>query len=159
MIKAITKADLPSCIEIFHNGYESVAIEFGLTLDNCPDRGRSRLPLSKLISEFENGVMMFGYYYKNELIGYLGLKIKEKTICKINDIIILSEHRNKGYGKELLDFAKSKAKEFGATKISLGMIDDNKTLKNWYIANGFMNVGYKKFDKAPYIVGYMECVL
>ena len=39
------------------------------------------------------------------------------------------------------------------------MIDENNKLKNWYIMNGFINVGYKKYDKAPFTVGFMECAL
>jgi hypothetical protein len=39
------------------------------------------------------------------------------------------------------------------------MIDDNKRLKNWYVKNGFVNVGYKKYAKAPFIVGIMEQLL
>jgi len=61
MIKTISKSELPACLKIFHRGYETVAVEFGLTEENSPDRGRASLPIEKLISEFENGVAMFGY--------------------------------------------------------------------------------------------------
>ena len=47
MIKPIKKADLPACLEIFHKGYETVAREFCLTKDNCPDRGRADIPFEK----------------------------------------------------------------------------------------------------------------
>lgn len=156
MIKQIKKSDLMSCLEVFHCGYETVAIEFGLTEDNCPDRGRANLPFDKLLSEFENGTLMFGYFLENKIIGFLGLKIDDNGVCKLNDIIILPEYRRKGYGKELLEFCKIKALELGASKITLGMIDDNRELKIWYIKNGFINAGFKKYDKAPFTVGFME---
>ncbi len=159
MIKQIVKSDLLSCLEVFHRGYETVAIEFGLTEENCPDRGRACLPFEKLVFEFENGALMFGYFLENKIVGFLSLKLDENSICKLNDIIILPDYRQKGYGKELLEFCKNKAFELGANKIIIGMIDDNNKLKNWYIRNGFINVGYKKYDKVPFTVGFMECTL
>jgi GNAT superfamily N-acetyltransferase len=146
-------------MEVFHCGYETVAIEFGLTEENCPDRGRANLPFDKLVYEFENGTLMFGYFIEDKIVGFLGLKIDNKGALKLNDIIILPQYRQKGYGKELLNFCKIKALELGANKITLGMIDDNKKLKNWYIENGFINVGFKKFEKAPFTVGFMELAL
>lgn len=80
----------------------------------------------------------------------------ERETCGLDDIIILPEYRQNGYGKELLDFCKLKAKEFGASKIRLGMIDDNRLLRKWYEDNGFINVGYKKYAGAPFTVGNME---
>lgn len=159
MIKPIVKSDLITCLEVFHRGYETVANEFGLTKENCPDRGRASLPFNKLVSEYEDGTLMFGYYLENKIIGFIGLKIVGNGVCKLDDIIILPEFRQEGFGKELLEFCKRKANELGAIKITLGMIDDNQRLKNWYIKNGFINVGLKKYDKAPFMVGFMECTL
>jgi ribosomal protein S18 acetylase RimI-like enzyme len=159
MIKPIVKSDLITCLEVIHFGYETVAVEFKLTEENCPDRGRASLPLERLVSEFENGSLMFGYFLRKVMIGFLSLKIIENGVCKLNDIIILPEYRNKGYGKELLDFSETKAIELGANKVTLGMIDDNQPLKNWYIKNGFVNIGLRKIDQAPFTVGYMECSL
>lgn len=102
---------------------------------------------------------MFGYFLESKIVGFLGLKIDDNGVCKLNDIIILPEYRQKGYRKELLEFCKIKALELGADKITLGMIDDNQKLKIWYIKNGFINVGFKKFEKAPFTVGFMELSL
>lgn len=159
MIKPIDKDDLINCLKIFHQGYETVAIEFGLTEENCPDRGRASLPYEKLLTEFEDSTLMFGYFHNDKLIGFMGMKMCGDGICKLDDIIILPEFRQKGFGKELLIFCKQKAKELGANKISLGMIDDNKRLRKWYEDNGFTNMGYKKYDGAPFTVGYMECIV
>lgn len=157
MIKQIVRSDILSCLNVFHCGYETIAIQFGLTEENCPDRGRANLPLSKLVSEFENGTLMYAYFLCDKIVGYLGFIVNDTGICKLNDIIVLPEYRHKGYGKELLDFCKMKAHELGASKITLGMIDDNQKLKDWYIKNSFNGVGFKKYENAPFTVGYMEC--
>ena len=159
MIKPIERNDLPVCLEVIHKGFETVALEFGLTEDNSPDRGWASLPYEKLTAKFENGILMFGYFLDNKIVGYLGIEMFENGICGLDSIVILPEYRKNGYGKELLDFCKQKAKELGANKIRFGMIDDNKKLRKWYEENGFTNVGYKKYDNASYIVGKMECVI
>lgn len=158
MIKEIVNSDLTACLEIFHRGYETVAIQFGLTEENCPDRGRARLPFDKLVADFKAGTLMYGYFIEDEIIGFIGMKFDNDT-CKLNDIIILPEYRGKGYGKELLDFCIDKAIDLNVDKVVLGMIDDNLKLKNWYLNNGFINVGFKKFEKAQFTVGYMERLL
>ena len=158
MIKRITKEDLIECLNVFHKGYETVAFEFGLTEENCPDRGRASLQIEKLKAEFEKGTLMFGYILDGKMVGYLGMTMFD-DVCGLDDIIVLPEYRHHGYGTELIEFCKTKAKELGATKIRLGMIDDNKKLRKWYEDNGFINVGYKQYEGSPYIVGKMECSL
>ena len=155
MIKRIKEEELFESLEIFHRGYETVAAEFGLTEENCPDRGRASLPYHKLLSEFESGTLMYGYFDGDKLTGFLGMKILEDS-CKLEDIIILPEYRKLGYGTCLLDYCKKKALELGVRKVVLGMIDDNIRLRNWYIKNGFVNTGYKKYENAPFTVGYMQ---
>ena len=97
MIKPIKEEELFESLEIFHRGYETVAAEFGLTEENCPDRGRASLPYHKLLSEFESGTLMYGYIDGDKLTGFLGKKILEDS-CKLEDIIILPEYRKLGYG-------------------------------------------------------------
>ena len=159
MIKQITKDDLHECLEIFHRGYETVAEEFGLTEENCPDRGRASLPYNKLFESFEGGEMMYGYFLGGKPVGFLGMKNFGVGKYKVNDIIVLPEYRGCGYGKKLLDFAKAKAKELGASSLELGMIDDNKRLRKWYEDNGFVNIAYKNFENFPCTIGIMECKL
>lgn len=92
MIKTIIESNLPACLDVFHRGYETVAVEFGLTEENCPDRGRASLPMEKLSFEFDNGTEMYGYFLSESIIGFIGLKFKD-DYCKLDDIIILPEYR------------------------------------------------------------------
>ena len=159
MIRPIKKIELQDCLQIFRKGYETVALELGLTDENCPDRGRASLTLEKLVIQFESGAMMYGFFTNDNLVGFLGMKKLENGDFEIDDIIVLPEHRHNGYGKELLDFSKQRAKELGASKIKLSMIDGNKRLKKWYESNGFITVSYEQYENAPYKVGSMECTL
>ena len=92
MIKAIVRRDLNVCLEIFHVGYETVATEFGLTDENCPDRGRANLPFEKLVAEFDKGTLMFGYYVENRIVGFLAVKMYGNDVLGIDDIIVLPDY-------------------------------------------------------------------
>ena len=97
-------------------------------------------------------------YENNQLVGYISVsKSREKVgVYEIHNVAVLPEYRHMGYGKLLLDFCKSKVKEMGGSKITLGMIEENAVLKNWYVANGFVHRGTKIFEHLPFTVGFME---
>jgi ribosomal protein S18 acetylase RimI-like enzyme len=141
---------------VIHTGYETVAAEFGLTEENCPNRGRASLPMEKLAADFEAGTLMFGYFLDHRLVGFLGMAMQDGALCKLNDVVVLPECRGKGVGQTLLDFCKAEAVRLGAAKIRLGMINDNTRLKTWYVTNGFATVETRQYDGAPFLAGYMQ---
>lgn len=155
MIKELDQTKLKEGLQVLHMGYEPIAVQFGLTNDNCPYRGRADLPLEVLAEEYSFGTKMYGYYKEDYMTAFLSLNISQDVI-KINDIVVLPKFWHNGIGTALLKFAKDMATEQNISNITLGMIDENKVLRKWYEKNGFVNVGYKKYPKAPFIVGYME---
>lgn len=158
MIKAIRREQLPKCLEIMKLGYENTALLFGMTEENCPYRGRTRLPLAALESEFDGGYMMYAYVLDGRIVSFLSLSFDEQTLY-INDIVVHPDFQNRGFGSELMQFAKLKAKELGLHKIALGMVHDNRPLRSWYERNGFHTVKLTKYKKVTYLVGTMECIL
>ena len=158
MIHALTKEDLPVCLEVIHRSFQTVADEFGLTKENCPTNG-AFIPLEQLMDDYEKGTLMFALFHEGEMAGYMQLDKKDGDEVKLKKLAVLPQYRHLGFGKELLDFAKGKAKELGAGKLTLGMIDENIRLKNWYFANGFVLVETKVIPSLPFTVGYMECPL
>ena len=75
---------------------------------------------------------------------------------EMNDVSILPEYRHYGYGKKLLNFCKARVRELGGNKITIGIVEENTVLKEWYAANGFVHTGTKKFEHLPFTVGFME---
>lgn len=54
------------------------------------------------------------------------------------------------------------AEEFGLTEQNAatnGAFMKLERLKNWYLKNGFIHIGTKKFDHLPLAVGFMEMPL
>ena len=61
MIEKITsKEQLNICLDIIHRSFITVADEFGLTKDNCPNH-TAFMTIDKLIRQYENGADMFLY--------------------------------------------------------------------------------------------------
>ena len=57
MIETIKKECLYKCLEIMKQGYENTAVKFGMTEDNCPFRGRTRLPYHIFEDEYIFGAL------------------------------------------------------------------------------------------------------
>ncbi len=155
MIKTVERDDLKQCLGVIRRGFETVAVEFNLTSENCPNR-TADLPFETLEWEFSRRDMMFVLIADSEYVGFVSVAKKSDSEYKIRYLVVLPEHRHRGYGKALLDHAKAIVSALGAKKLTLGMIDDNTRLKNWYIENGFKTVLTKQFDGAPFTTGYME---
>lgn len=155
MIELIRKEQLPICLDILSRSYENTAVTFGMTEDNCPYRGRTRLPLQVLEKEYDEGYLMYGYVYNSQIVGFLSMQLKENELC-IQDIAVLPDYQNSGYGSELFLSAKETAQKFHCSKITLGMVHDNTALRNWYHKLGFKTVNMIHFEKVNYIVGMME---
>jgi len=156
MIKQIEYTDIERCAEVIRESFATVAKEFGLNEQNCPTH-TSFTKSEQLIWQYNNGYLMFAYFLDGQIIGYVSLsKTDEEKIYKLRNLAVLPQYRHSGYGKELVDFCKEKVKSLGGNKISIGIIEENTRLKDWYTAYGFIHTGTKKFEQFPFTVGFME---
>lgn len=146
---------LPDCLDVIHKSFATVAEEFGLTRENCP-KHTSFMIIETLKEQFDAGDPMFAIYDTGKIVGYFSLSYFENGIFDLLNLAVLPEYRHKGYGKQLLDYAKGKVRENGGRKITIGIIEENAVLKEWYLKNGFIHTGTKKFDHLPFTVGFME---
>ena len=83
-------------------------------------------------------------------------KEEEEGVFELHNLSVLPDYRHNGFGKMLLDHAKETVKALGGNTIKIGIIEESGVLKNWYIVNGFVHVGAKKFDHLPFTSGYLE---
>ncbi|MGN0528314.1 MAG: GNAT family N-acetyltransferase [Eubacterium sp.] len=143
------------CLDIVHKSFQKVADELNLTKDNCPSH-TAFMPIDKLVSQFENNTPMFLYQYNGNFVGYFSLSVNDDNV-ELNNLAVLPEYRHLGIGKELVDYAIAYSKNtIGASKISIGIVEENSTLKEWYKKLGFVHIGTKKFEHLPFTVGFME---
>ncbi len=158
MIKQVKEIDLPECLKVIRKSFQSVADEFGLTPENCPTNG-AFMPLERLANDYNNGDKMYARYEKTNIIGFVQLSKKENGIFVLEKLTVLPEYRHKGYGGQLICFAKKKVSELGGSMITIGIIEENTRLKDWYAQNGFVHTGTRILPHLPFTVGFMEMLL
>ena len=158
MIKQVQISEFPAAAEMIRESFLTVAKEFNITEENCPRHTAFSTTVEELQSHLDWGWLMFGLYENMQLAGYVALSKSREfaDVYELHNLAVLPEYRHKGYGKQLIDFCRDKAKELGGGKITLGMIEENTRLKNWYAQNGFAHTGAKKFDGFPFTAGFME---
>ena len=154
-IEKATVAELPECLEVIHQSFRTVAEEFGLTQENCP-KHTSFMPLCYLESQMEWGWHMYAMHSGDAIIGYMSLSKEDGVAYELHNLAVLPAYRHEGCGRLLLQHADETVKALGGKVIKIGIMEENAVLKNWYIANGFVPTGTKKFDHLPFLCGYLE---
>lgn len=155
MIYGVEKDELEECLDVIHQSFSTVAKDFGLTRENCP-KHTSFIPLTFLETQMSWGWNMYALYAGKKIIGYMSLSKEGDDAFELHNLAVLPEYRHNGFGKLLLDYANDVVKSLGGKTIKVGIIEESDVLKNWYIANGFVHTGAKKFDYLPFTSGYLE---
>lgn len=158
MIKQIEYPELEQCLEVIRNSFSTVAEEFNLTEQNAATNG-AFMKIQRLQNDYDKGGMMYGYEQNGKIVGFAQLVPKNDGIFELEKLAVLPAYRHNGYGRQLIEFIADKAKACEARKITIGIIEENKRLKDWYLQNGFVHTGTKKFDHLPFTVGFMEMQL
>lgn len=155
IIQVENKEQLNICLEIIRSSFITVAREFGLTENNCPSH-TAFITMDRLKMQFDDGRPMFLFYQDAVPVGYFSLAKCSDEEWELNNLAVLPKYRHLGIGKAMVDYAISMVKNYGGNKISIGIIEENKTLKIWYMKLGFKNISTRKFEHLPFTVGFME---
>lgn len=154
-IKAVSMDELEDCAKVIRAGFGTVAKDFGLTVFNCACYD-AFITVDKLISDFDKGDLMYALYVDNTIVGFMQIDKKSNDQFELEKITVLPEYRHYGYGKILLNYAKNKILQLKGKKMTIGILEENTILKDWYTKNGFIHTGTHKFHLLPFTVGFME---
>lgn len=157
-ISEVKASDLLRCLDVIRQSFKTVADDFGFTQEKCP-KHTSFITPDVLDAQMNRGRHMYALYAEEDIIGYMSVSKESDGSCELHNLAVLPEYRHNGFGKLLLDHAKEAVKSLGGNTIKIGIIEENTVLKNWYIANGFVHTGTKKFDHLPFTSGYLEIKL
>ena len=141
MIQEATQTVFQKCHSVMQKSYKDAHSKAGF-----PNRGRADCSYGEFVNDLNNSELLYFVCADNIIVGILRLKMVNPDLCKLKDIAVLHEFQSKGYGKQLLFYAKVKAKELGAKKIELGMYDDNTVLKIGTKGMDLLQLGQKHME-------------
>ena len=160
MIRAITKEDIPECVNVIRTSFLTVAEEFDITPENSPHFTAFATDEAKVLFWMdEQHRPMYGYFEGGKMAGYYNLALPSEGECELGSLCVLPEYRHKGYGKVLLEHACSVARERGIRYLDLSIVEENKVLRKWYEDQGAVHTGTKRFDFFPFTCGYLQIEL
>lgn len=154
LIRLMQENEVEQCVEVIRQGFGTVARDFGLTQENCPTNG-AFMKVERLKADMDKGKLMYVICESDKIVGFMELEKIDDHKYELQKITVLPEVRHSGYGKRMLDYAKRIVAEAGGSLIAIGIIEENTTLKDWYIKNGFVHNGTHVFEHLPFTVGYL----
>ncbi len=147
--------ELKNSVRVIRNAFRTVALEFGLTRDNCPTHP-SFVTVRQLNELKRKGLKFLGLFLGNRQIGFVAVEKVDESLYCIEKLAVLPEHRHSGYGKNLMEFSFEYIKVNDGKKVSIGIVEEHTVLKNWYKEMGFKETSTKEFAHLPFTVCFME---
>ncbi len=156
MIREIKSSeDIRSSVRVIRKSFATVAEEFKLTPENCPSNA-AFVREDDLYKMQEKGSILFGLFDTNAQIGFVALRKASDTLHYLEKLAILPVTRHNGHGRLLMDFSVEYVRKAGGKTISIGIVDENVQLKNWYYEYGFREIEIKRFPHLPFTVCILE---
>ncbi len=143
------------CVKVIRDSFITVANEFNITRENAPTNP-AFMEIESLQAMKQKGIDIYGAYIEKILIGLVAIEKSNESLYFMEKLAVLPEYRHNGYGLRLINFVVETVREAGGEKISIGIINENKVLKDWYIKNGFSETGIKQFPHLPFSVCFLE---
>ena len=140
---------------VIRNAFKTVALEFSLTRENSPTHP-SFMTTRRLREDHNKGVRFFGLFMEDRQIGFIAVEKADASLYYIERLAVLPGYRHQGYGRRLMEFAFQHIKVNGGTKVSIGIINEQTVLKDWYKAMGFEETSTREFAHLPFTVCFME---
>lgn len=157
-IREIENKELSISTQIIRVSFLTVAKEFYLTKKNCPTNG-AFIENERLIRDKARGVKMFGLFVDNIQIGFVAVVKQNGDTYYMEKLSVLPKYRHNGYGEVLINYVKNYVKCSSGKIIKIGIIEENKILKQWYLSYGFIEKGRESFKHLPFTVCFMELIL
>lgn len=146
---------LVESVAVIRQAFQTVADDLSLTETNAPSNP-AFMTVERLQEAKDKGVIMFGLYDGGRQIGFAALEKAKDGVYYLERLAVLPSERHKGYGKTLMDFAFDYVTKQGGTMISIGIINENTILKDWYVAYGFVETSTRTFEHLPFTVCFMS---
>jgi diamine N-acetyltransferase len=142
-------------VHLLRESFKNVADEFNLTEVNCPTNA-AFITFEKLMELMDHGIKMFGLFINNIQAGFIAIEKANINEYYIEKLAVMPDYRFNGLGRILMEHAFDYIIKNDGKLVSIGIINDNIHLKDWYGKLGFIETGTKKFKHLPFSVCFME---
>ncbi len=149
------ETEFEECAQVIRIAFGTVAKEFGITRENAPTNP-AFAGVDSLLMMKERGAQLYGAFEDKVCIGFVAIEKAADDVYYMERLAVLPEHRHHGIGRRLMDFVMDLVRENNGKKVSIGIINDNRVLKDWYMRYGFVETGIKTYKHLPFDVCFME---
>jgi len=143
------------CAAVIRSAFITVADDFGLTKENAPTNP-AFIETDALFKMHERNISMFAVMEDGTVIGFFAVEKAKEDTYYMEKLAVLPSFRHKGCGRAIMDYVFDLVRDEGGKKVSIGIINENTVLKNWYIGYGFAETEIKVFSHLPFTVCLME---
>jgi len=155
----VLSTDLDEVLSLIHKAFLTVAKDFNLSPENAPSNP-AFMSLESFEMAINKGLELFVYEEKGALCACIGIEAgKAPGEYYIERLAVLPEARHQRLGSSMLDYALEKILSRGGNRASIGIINENTVLKNWYLKQGFHETGIRTFSHLPFTVCFLERIL
>jgi diamine N-acetyltransferase len=155
-----SEEDLLQCVDLLRTAFGTVAKDFGLTEESAPTNA-AFTTIENLKLHIQNGLTLYGMFIDASMVGCVATKKSKSdgSVFYIERLAVAPENRHRGYGDQLLSFAFEQIHSNGGTTASIGLMDNNYRLKEWYKSKGFVQHDCRRIEHLPFKVCFMSKVL
>ncbi len=155
VIREISDDELTKSARVIRDSFRTVAVEFGLTRENCPTHP-SFTSVKQLRELKDKGLRFFGLFLGDRQVGFVAIEKADDNLYYMEKLAVLPGHRHKACGTSLVRFVLDYVRDRDGKTLSIGIIDEHTVLKNWYKKFGFKEITIQKFPHLPFTVCFME---
>jgi N-acetylglutamate synthase-like GNAT family acetyltransferase len=154
VIREAKETDKRVLVRLIRNSFRDVAEKFALTVENCPKFAGFNAK-ERVEADFEKGLKYYILEEDGRACGCVALEKAGSDVCYLGRLAVLPEHRNRGFGRALVNHLLKQAGAMGFRRVEIALISKHRRLKKWYKKSGFVQSRTKKFDHLPFIVAFM----
>lgn len=140
---------------LISSAYRDVAETFGLTKQNCP-KHPSNCEAGWVTADMDRGVRYYLFADAQQVVGCGALEHPDDKTVYLERLAVRPDCRHRGFGRQIVSHLTWASKKAGVKTMGIGIIEEQKILKDWYGSMGFVSTGTKAFLHLPFTVGFME---
>jgi len=154
-IRVITREPLEPSLAVIRRAFGTVAAEMGITEQNAP-LYTAFITKERLAESLKRNGVFWGLFDGKKQTGFVLIEQEKDGTWWMKRLAVLPEYRHGGNGKALVDTAIAYARSKSEKKLYIALVNEEKVLKDWYLAMGFKETSVQKFPHLPFSVAFME---